>query len=233
MANVTYEAIANSIRVIDVTDQLLNLHVAFDMVVCNYAKLSSHPILPQEVLSELCFDIYHKNNRTRTLLATGIHPDSGHIEPIGTIRMVLGTDSHGDDGIHPLEVMSLITPPEGWQHFSFEGFNPNTSVEFGRFVIEPAYRSSEARSKGYTAVLCKAIFQKFVAVAAHYHKTQFWALMPSNVLKLVELINITAMPIPQLSLNTEDHSDLFMKYDKYWQQSNPWFYKFILEKGEN
>jgi hypothetical protein len=231
MVSVTYEEIVNSISVIDVTNHLLDLHIAFDMVVSSYSKLSSHSIVPEEVLSELCFDIYHNNNRTRTLLATGINPNTGNIEPIGTIRMILG-DHANDDRIHPLEVMSLITPAGGWGNFAFGGFDPNISVEFGRFVIEPVYRSSEAKSKGYTFALCKSIFRKFVEVATQYHKTQFWALMPSNVLNLVNLINIAAIPVPELHFNTDSHSDLFNKYDRYWHQSNPWFYKFIPEQEE-
>ena len=173
MVNVTCEEIANSIHVIDVTNQLSDLQVAFAMVVDAYSKLSSQRLLLQEVLAELCFDIYHNNNRTRTLLATGINPNTGNVEPIGTIRMVLGANSNIDEEIHPLEVMSLITPPEGWDHFTFEDFNPNLSAEFGRFVVAPAYRSSEARSKGYTFILCKAIFSKFVEVATQYNKNQF------------------------------------------------------------
>jgi hypothetical protein len=232
MGKLTYDEIANSIRVTDVTDQCTDLQVAFDMVVYSYSKLSSRFIAPQEVLSELCFDRYHNNNRTRTLLATGINPDTGCVEPIGTIRMVLGAAPNFDDGIHSLEVMSLITPPHGWNNFIFEDFDPSISVEFGRFVIEPAYRSLEAKTKGYTSVLCKAIFQKFVEVAAQYNKTQFWALMPANVLNLVKIINITVIPVPGLHFNTESHSDLFNKYDRYWQHSNPWFYKFMLESRE-
>ncbi len=237
MVNVTYEEIVDSICVIDVTNQLSDLQVAFAMVVDSYSKLSSQPLMFQEVLTELCFDMYHNNNRTRTLLATGINPDTGNIEPIGTIRMVLGrmvlgADSNIDEGIHPLELMSLITPPEGWNNFTFEAFNPHLSAEFGRFVVAPAYRSLEARSKGYTFSLCKSIFSKFVEVATQYNKNQFWALMPANVLGLLKLINIGVIPVPELNFNSEHHSELFNRYDKYWQHSKPWFYKFVLEKQE-
>ena len=230
MLGVTSEEITNSICVIDVTNQLPDLQVAFAMVADGYAKLSSHSLPLQEVLAELCFDTYHNTHRTRTLLATGINPNTGNVEPIGTIRMVLGTNSKIDQGIPPLEVMSLITPAEGWDNFTFGNFNPNLSTEFGRFVVVPAYRSLEARRKGYTFILCKSIFSKFVEVAAQYNKNQFWALMPANVLSLLELINISAIPVPELNFNSDSCSDLFNKYDKYWQHSKPWFYKVVLEK---
>lgn len=232
MLNITYEEIANSVRVIDVTEQPADLEVAFAMVADGYSKLSSRSLRLQEVLAELCFDTYHNTHRTRTLLATGINPNTRNVEPIGTIRMVLGANSNINEGIPSLEVMSLVTPAEGWDNFTFEGFNPNRSAEFGRFVVVPAYRSLEARSKGYTFILCKSIFSKFVEVATQYNKNQFWALMPPNVLGLVKLINISAIPVPELNFNTENHSALFSKYDKYWQHSRPWFYKFMLEKGE-
>lgn len=232
MLNVTYEEIANSVRVIDVTDQPADLEVAFAMVADGYSKLSSRPLRLQEVLAELCFDTYHNTHRTRTLLATGINANTGNVEPIGTIRMVLGANSKINEGIPPLEVMSLVTPAAGWDNFTFEGFNPNLSAEFGRFVVVPAYRSLEARSKGYTFILCKSIFSKFVEVATHHNKNQFWALMPASVISLLKLINISVIPVPELSFNSDSQSELFNKYDRYWQHSKPWFYKFTLEKQE-
>jgi hypothetical protein len=229
MLGFTCEEITNSICVIDVTDQPPDLQVAFTMVAEGYAKLSSHSLPFQDVLAELCFDTYHDTHRTRTLLATGINPNTGNVEPIGTIRMVLGTDSKIDQGIPPLEVMSLITPTEGWDSFTFEDFNPTLTAEFGRFVVAPAYRGLEAKRKGYTFILCKSIFSKFVEVATQYDKNQFWALMPANVLGLLELINISAIPVPGLNFNSGSCSELFNKYDKYWQHSKPWFYKVTLE----
>ena len=124
MSTVGADEVIQSVTVEDVTDDNEKLDIAFMIAASNYVKFSSRSLTILEVYTELCDDIYHKKGLTRTLLVTGISPLTGELAPLGTIRVVISPQHNASIDLPPLEAMSLVAPPEGWEFFSSGKFDP-------------------------------------------------------------------------------------------------------------
>ena len=140
------DEICRSFLVEDITDSPAQLRIAFDLVAAGYAQLASTPLDPQEIREELCADSYHRHGLARTLLLTGANPNTGTVEPLGTLRIVLGYAHTTALGMPPLEAMALLTPEAGWQDFTFAGFDVDKVVEGGRTTVAPACRTGLAKA---------------------------------------------------------------------------------------
>jgi len=229
MVAFTTDEICRSFLVEDVTDSPAQLGMAFDLVATGYAQLASTPLDPQAIREELCADSYHRHGLARTLLLTGENPNTGTVEPLGTLRIVLGSAHTTTFGIPPLEAMALLTPEAGWQDFTFAGFDVDQVVEGGRTAVAPACRTGLAKALGVHLCVLRTLYQEGFRRALHiYGKPQYWGILPSYVVTRVEALGITLIPTPRLTLNHQENEELFRKYDRYWLQSNPWFYKVLV-----
>jgi hypothetical protein len=229
MVTFTTDEICRSFLVEDVTDNPAQLRIAFDLVAAGYAQLASTPLDPQEIREELCADRYHRHGLARTLLLTGANPNTGTVEPLGTLRIVLGYARTTTLGMPPLEAMALLTPEAGWQDFTFAGFDVDKVVEGGRTAVAPACRTGLAKAMGVPLRVLHTLYQEGFRLALHtYDKPQYWGILPSYVVTRVEALGITLIPTPRLTLNHQENAELFRKYDRYWLQSNPWFYKVLV-----
>lgn len=221
--------VRNSICIEDVTEDKEKLRAALYIVAESYSKLSSKTLDPEEVYKELCNDGYHSRGLSRTLLATGLNPNTDKIEKLGTVRFVLGSSHIENSNLQPLESMSLITPREGWEYFNFEGFDPMDAVELSRFVIVPNIRKGISKEIGLPIFLCRRFIDETKRISVDLHrKNQIWAIMPWYTVRIVKSGGVKLIPAPLVTLNYQGHSSLFKRYDKYWIHSDPWFYKFIV-----
>jgi len=112
----------------DVTDDPEKLSAAFDIVVDGYSGLSSRTLDPRQVRETVCNDDYHRQGVARTLLLSGWNPETARVEPLGTLRITLGSADTEKLGMRPLEAMNLMTVPDGWANFHFAGFEVNQVV---------------------------------------------------------------------------------------------------------
>jgi hypothetical protein len=113
MVAFTPDEICRSFLVEDVTDSPAQLRIAFDLVAAGYSQLASTPLDPQEIREELCADSYHRHGLARTLLLIGANPNTGTVEPLGTLRIVLGYAHTATLGMRPLRWGSSPPKPGG------------------------------------------------------------------------------------------------------------------------
>lgn len=226
MSAVGADEVIHSVTVEDVTDDNEKLDLAFMIAASNYIKFSSRSLTIQDVYTELCDDIYHKKGLARTLLVTGISPLTGDLAPLGTMRVVVSSCQRASIDIPPLEAMSLGTPLEGWEFFLHGKFDPFKSAEFGRFALTPECKNEYSRETNLPAVITSRVVAKAKYISATvYDKTQFWAIMPPLVVKLVIAAGLNLLTTSELILNHQQHGELFRKYDRYWMNANPKLYE--------
>jgi hypothetical protein len=144
----TLPEILKSFCLQDVTDDPGNLTAAFDIVVDGYSGLSSRTLDPREVRETLCNDDYHRLGLARTLLLSGWNPETARVQPLGTLRITLGSSRTEKLGLRPLEAMNLMTFPQGWANFHFEGFEVNQVVEGGRTAVSVGCRTGVGKEMG-------------------------------------------------------------------------------------
>jgi hypothetical protein len=223
------DAVGRSFIVEDVTDNPERLRWAFDLIVQGYLPLSSKPLTPWEVSDDVCNDQYHRYGIARTLVLTGCHPETGDREPMGTVRVTMGSMHTYELGFPPLEAMNLMLPSEGWDQFRFEGFDVDQIVEGGRVAVSATCRIGISRDVGLPAIVLRALFEKGLRFAVENHrKSQYWGILPSYVIKRVESLGIRIIQAPKMSYKTNENAEMFEKYDRYWLQSNPVFCRVIV-----
>jgi hypothetical protein len=213
----------------DVTDDPAGLSVAFDIVVEGYSALSSMKLDHQQVLKTVCFDDYHRSGLARTLLLIGDNPENGRVEPLGTFRITLGSADSGELGLPPLEAMRLMTYPEGWENFHFEGFEVNQVVEGGRAAVSPVCRTETGRAIGLASLVLRALVEGAFRIAWHtYGRSQLWGVLPCYMVKRLESFGMRVIPAPRVSPRYQENARLFKEYERYWLHSNPSFYKVVV-----
>ena len=218
-----------SFELIDVTERPKELAWAFDLVVQGYLPLASRTLDPSEVRQDVCDDAYHRLGIARTLVLTGSHPETGDREPLGTIRVTMGSTATARLHLPPLEAMGLMVPSEGWEHFHFEGFEVDQIAEGGRTAVSPTCRIGKSREIGLAPVVLRALFEEaFRFAAERYGKTQYWGILPYYVIDRVEALGIGVIRAPDISYRMEENAGIFNKYDRYWLQSRPAFCKVVL-----
>ena len=228
----TIDEICRSFSIEDVTDNPRQLQIAFDLVGEGYAQLASRPLDLLQVREELCADPYHLHGLARTLLLSGENPNTGTIEPLGTLRIVLGYTHTETLGIPPLEAMGLLTPRGGWRNFTFEGFSVDKVVEGGRTAVSAACRTGLAKELCVPMCVVHALYTEGFRLACHtYAKSQYWGILPSFLVARVESVGFRLIPAPHITLNHDDNAALFAKYDRYWLRSDPGFYKVLVPVG--
>jgi len=228
-ACIALDKICRSFTVEDVTEDPTRLSSAFDLVCEGYMQLTSRPLDLTEVREELCADPYHRHGLARTLLLTGENPNTGMIEPLGTLRIVLGYSHTAKLGIPPLEAMRLITPRGGWRDFSFEGFHVDEVVEGGRTAVAAACRIGLAKELQVAMGVVRTLYVEGYRLACrNYAKSQYWGILPSHIVSKAESAGFRFIPAPHITLNHEENGALFEKYDRYWLKSAPWFYKVLI-----
>lgn len=222
--------IVESFRVEDVTEDEKKRQAAFCLVTDLYSRFSSKALDPEEVQRELCHDEYYHCGLARTIVLSGINPNSGNIELLATLRIVLGTEQ-ASNSILPLESMHLITPTTGWDSFTFEGFHPHRAVEFGRFAVSPICKRGIARQVQFHLLVTKELSVGAYRIAVqHFAKDQVWAIMSPLVAKTVEDSGLGLIQAPDVRLNYQQNQALFEKYDKYWMNNTLGYYKFNFQQ---
>jgi hypothetical protein len=213
----------------DVSEDPARLTWAFDLIVQGYLPLSSQRLEPSQVREDICEDAYHRYGLARTLVLTGRHPETGETEPLGTVRVNMGSVATSALGIAPLEAMALMAPLGGWEHFRFQGFDIDQVAEGGRIAVSPTCRTGPSRELGLPAIVLLALFERgFRFAVEQYGKTQYWGILPSYVIKRVEALGIQVILTPDMAYRSEENAQIFSKYDRYWQQSNPTFCKVVV-----
>ena len=124
--------------------------------------------------------------------------------------------------------MALLTPEAGWQNFTFAGFDVDKVVEGGRTAVAPACRTGLAKDLRVPLRVLRTLYQEGFLALHTYGKPQYWGILPSYVVTRVEALGITLIPTPRLTLNHQENEVLFRKYDRYWLQSKPSFYKVLV-----
>lgn len=221
---------AGHMYVEDVTETEQARNAAFDLVAGAYRQFSSQGLEKDIVLAELCEDEYSRAGTARTFALYGLNPnqDQAGIEMLGTIRMVLGAEM--PNGMYPLEAMHLVSPPQGWERFTFADFEPLKAVEYGRFVISATCRHGWGRRLGMNGlILRKLLITSFDVAVRQFGKLQAWAIMPSYVVNTVLEAGIAVLQAPDIELAYHANRALFSQYDKYWFRSSPGYYKLGLE----
>lgn len=232
MSDLLPPEIVESFRVEDVTEDEEKRHTAFCLVTDLYSRFSSKTLDPEEIQRELCHDEYYLCGLARTIVLTGINPNSGNgnIEMLATLRMVLGTERAGNSML-PLESMHLITPTDGWDNFTFEGFHPHGAVEFGRFAVSSHCKRGIARQYQFHLLVTKELSVGAYKIAVqHFAKDQVWAIMSPLVAKTVEDSGLRLIQVPGIKLNYQQNRTLFEKYDKYWMNNTLGYYKFDFQQ---
>jgi hypothetical protein len=225
----TIHTVTESFSLQDVTDDPDGLAQAFDIIVEGYSALSSAMLSPLDVHEELCNDAYHRSGIARTLLLTGLNPQTARIEPLGTVRITLGSKRTAQLGIKPLEAMGLMAPGAGWGDFHFESFDVDQVVEGGRIAVAKAYRTGAAKRLGLVDLAVRVLVEGGFRIAAdRFGKTQYWGILPHYVIARIRATGIGVIPAPGVSLQFSENSQLFQKYDRYWLKSNPCFCKVIV-----
>ncbi len=223
-------SIATTFYVEDVTDNAQGFQIAVDIAVKGYSKLSSYPLDAVQVQEELFRDAYHTSGSTRTLLLQRYNSLTGKMEPLGTLRVLIGSMSKGVNP--PFEAMDLLIPEGGWENFSFADFNAELAIELGRFAIVPNIEKTNEQGVSWNAIITYKLIEAAYNLGVSRHRNcQLWAVMSRKAVRTVEESGITLLPAPCINFN-EKHQSLFEKYDRYWKLSNPWLYRVILpEKG--
>jgi hypothetical protein len=213
----------------DVTDDPEKLSAAFDIVVDGYAGLSSRALDPSEVRETVCNDDYHRQGLARTLLLTGWNPETASVEPLGTLRITLGSADTEKLGLHPLEAMNLMSFPDGWENFHFEGFEVNQVVEGGRTAVSAACRTAAGKEMGLPGSVLRALVEGGFRLAARkYGKSQLWAILPSYMIRRLKAIGIEVIVARQVLLQLQKRQQVFQDYDRYWKHSDPAFCKVLV-----
>src|SRR5262245_48468268 len=211
------DEIIRSFLVEDVTHDPERLKWAFDLIVQGYLPLSSKPLTPWEVNEDVCNDHYHRHGIARTLVLTGCHPETGEREPMGTVRVTMGSTQTYDLGLPPLEAMNLMSPKDGWDSFRFEGFNVDQIAEGGRIAVSATCRLGISKDIGLPAIVLRALFEMgFRFAIENYGKSQYWGILPSYVIKRVESLGVRVIPAPGRSYRTREIAEMFQNYDVYW-----------------
>jgi len=224
--------IIRSFVIEDVTDNPEQLKWAFDLIVQGYLSLSSKPLTPWEVNEDVCNDQYHRNAIARTLVLTGCHPETGEREPMGTVRVTMGSSQTKRLGVLPLEAMNLMVPGNGWDEFRFEGFDVDQVAEGGRIAVSATCRLGISKEIGLPEIVLRALFDKgFQFAIENYGKSQYWGILPSYVIKRVESLGIRVIPAPNIFYREKENSEMFDKYDRYWRHSNPVFCKVLIPES--
>jgi hypothetical protein len=223
------DAVIESLSLRDVTTDPNGLSVAFDIAAEGYSALSSATLSPREVREEVCNDLYHRSGIARTLLLTGLNPQTARIEPLGTVRITLGSDRTEELGLPPLEAMGLMAPDTGWENFHFQGFDVDHVVEGGRIAVARACRTEQAKRAGVVNLLIRALVEGGYRIAAsRFGKSQYWGILPHYVVTRFRAAGIGVIPAPGVSLRLLGNAQLFHRYDHYWLRSNPCFCKVIV-----
>jgi hypothetical protein len=213
----------------DVTDDPRKLSAAFDIVVDGYSGLSSRRLDPREVRETVCNDDYHRRGLARTLLLSGWNPETSRVEALGTFRMTLGSTDTERFGLRPLEAMNLMTLPEGWANFRFEGFEVNQVVEGGRTAISMACRTGAGRAMGLPGFVLRALaVGGFRLATQKYGKSQLWAILPTYMISRLKAVGIKVIVAPQVVLQLQRQPQVFRDYDRYWKHSDPSFCKILV-----
>lgn len=121
-----------------VTDQPERLHIARMLVAKEYVRLSSRELSLAEVYAELCDDEYHRDGCCRVLLAMRPDQQSRVDTAVGSLRLVLG-NSPGTPALRPLKMMALVTPPGGWEMFTFDGFRADLALALSAAMAETLF----------------------------------------------------------------------------------------------
>jgi len=226
---ISIEETVDSFVIEDVSDDAARLSWAFDLIVQGYLPLSSQTLDPWQVRDDVCDDAYHRHGLARTLVLTGRHPETGESEPLGTVRVTMGSAATKALGVPPLEAMGLMAPADGWENFHFEGFEIDQIAEGGRVAVSPTCRIGPSRALGLPAIVLRTLFERgFRFAVEHYGKTQYWGILPSYVIRRVEALGIRVIPAPAMAYRSEENGHILSKYDRYWLHSNPTFCRVIV-----
>jgi len=221
--------ILKSFRLQDVTDDPGKLSAAFDIVVDGYSGLSSRSLDAREVRETVCNDDYHRQGLARTLLLSGWNPETARVEPLGTLRLTLGSTDAERLGLRPLEAMNLMTFPQGWANFHFEGFEVNQVVEGGRTAVSIGCRTGAGKEMGLPGFVLRALTVGGFRIATQkYGKSQLWAILPSYMVRRLKAVGIQAIVAPHVVLQLQKQPQVFRDYDRYWLHSDPAFCKVLV-----
>jgi hypothetical protein len=231
-ADVKLAQIENSFCLQDVTDDPVGLSAAFDIVVEGYSALSSRKPDPHHIRETVCYDQYHRCGAARTFLLTGEDPETAEVEALGTIRINLPSAGAEKLGLPPLEAMSLMTFPEGWENFRFECFDLNQVVEGARVAVRANCRTGTGKEIGLSRLVLRTLVEgAFSAASQTYGKSQLWGILPLYMVKRFESFGMRVILAPRVSLVFGENARLFQEYDGYWLRSNPSFCKVIVPRA--
>ena len=221
-------AILDSFRLVDVTEDKVKRDAAFKLTIEMYSKLSSRGIDHEQMYCNLCQDRYLRKGLARIFVLEGLNPVSMKVDILGTIRVVLGSDSNGEMDIKPLEAMELVAPGCGWRAFRFENFNIEHSIEMGRFAILPECRNAVARRHNlHLHITRKLVNGAYSFAVRHYGKSQVWAIMARHAAIIVQTSGIPVKRAPEISLKVKENRTLFETFDRYWLKGDPAFYRVL------
>jgi len=91
-------AILDSLRLVDVTEDKVKRDAAFKLTIEMYSKLSSRGIDYEQMYRSLCQDKYLREGLARIFVLEGLNPVSMKVDILGTIRVVLGSESDEEAG---------------------------------------------------------------------------------------------------------------------------------------
>ena len=220
--------VRDSFELEDVSANPTALAWAFDLVVQGYLSLSTQTLDPETVREEVCLDAYHRNGLVRTLVLTGLHPETGEREPLGTMRVTTGAAQAGAFELPPLETMQLMAPPQGWDAYDFAGFDAMRIAEGGRLAVSATCRTGKARDTGLSAMVLQALVAGTFRYAREQHgKTQLWGVLPYYVVERLKALGMTVLPAEGVACRADDNVQMFDRYDRYWRQSRPTFCKVL------
>ena len=222
--------VRDSFELEDVSNKPASLAWAFDLVVQGYLSLSSQPLDPETVREEVCLDAYHRNGLVRTLVLTGLHPETGEREPLGTMRVTTGAAQAGEFELPPLETMQLMAPPQGWSTYDFAGFDPMRVAEGGRLAVSATCRTGRSREIGLSPMVLQALVTGTFRYAREHHgKTQLWGVLPYYVVERLEALGMTVIPDVGVVCRADANVQIFDRYDRYWRQSRPAFCRVLTD----
>jgi hypothetical protein len=220
--------VSQSLVLEDVSSKPAALAWAFDLVVQGYLSLSSQTLDPQAVREEVCLDAYHRHGLVRTLVLTGLHPETGEREPLGTMRVTTGAAQAPLFGLPPLETMELMAPAQGWDAYDFAGFDPMLVAEGGRLAVSATCRTGRSRDIGLSALVLRALVTGvFQYAAAHHGKTQLWGVLPYYVIERLEALGMTVIPAVGVVYRSAGNAQMFDRYDRYWRHGRPTFCRVL------
>ncbi len=197
----------------DVTNHPDRLNWAFDLIVQGYLPMSSQTLDPGEIREEVCDDSYHRHGFARTLVLTGRHPETGELEPLGTVRINVAPPAARDLGLHPMETMGLMVPRGGWERFAFEGFVLDQVAEGARLAVSPTCRIGRSREIGLASVVLRALVEEgFRFARERYNRSQYWGILPYYVRERFESLGVSTRPAPDMLFRADENPALFAKY---------------------